>query len=314
MEKEKSTVLNEATPFTIPKDLLNDPNSLDIGKIARDTDIQAKAKELYDSIINDPAWEDTADGVEKLDIMFDHLVPEKGKCDTLAGEMVRAMMRILRRDYNDGDKFYEGYGLETCANAAAFLADKDDDLYEMIDIIMANAKDYDYDDTDYTNDINNLAQALVNNLLKSPELFGTENTEDMLNTDISWIKDNRPTYEFDPDVHNETLELLIDRDVVSWDDVDEFLNNIVDYDLHSGTVERHALDWFEITELDIDDYNLLEQRYWSWFESWVDDLVEEHGDPYNDSLWVDDEEDEDVDESLNGDFDPDNVDLDELLE
>ena len=52
---------------------------------------------------------------------FDELVPEQGKADTKAGELIRAINRISYRNYNDGDRFNEGYGLETCGPAACFL-------------------------------------------------------------------------------------------------------------------------------------------------------------------------------------------------
>ena len=38
-----------------------------------------------------------------------------------AGEIVRAVNRIIYRYYNDGDKFYEGYGIETCGPSVLWL-------------------------------------------------------------------------------------------------------------------------------------------------------------------------------------------------
>ena len=63
---------------------------------------------------------DTKDGKE-LDKYFDKLVPSQGKAGTLNGEIVRAVNRIGYRWYNDGDKFYEGYGTETAGPSMAFL-------------------------------------------------------------------------------------------------------------------------------------------------------------------------------------------------
>jgi len=51
----------------------------------------------------------------------DELVPSSGKSKTIEGEMVRAMMRIIYRYYNDGDYFFEGYGCETAGPAHSFL-------------------------------------------------------------------------------------------------------------------------------------------------------------------------------------------------
>jgi len=63
---------------------------------------------------------DTKDGKE-LDKYFDKLVPSQGKAGTLNGEIVRAVNKIGYRWYNDGDKFYEGYGTETAGPSMAFL-------------------------------------------------------------------------------------------------------------------------------------------------------------------------------------------------
>jgi hypothetical protein len=53
--------------------------------------------------------------------LYSKLVPFMGKCDTVEGETLRAINRIVYRRYNDGDCFYEGYGTETCGPAHAYL-------------------------------------------------------------------------------------------------------------------------------------------------------------------------------------------------
>ena len=52
---------------------------------------------------------------------FDAYVPNKGKADTLYGELVRATNRIGYRYYNDGDILGTGYGRETCNPAGRFI-------------------------------------------------------------------------------------------------------------------------------------------------------------------------------------------------
>ena len=61
---------------------------------------------------------------ERINKLFKELVPETGKADSLAGELVRAMSRIGYRFYNDGDQLGIGYGKETCNPAARFLIAK----------------------------------------------------------------------------------------------------------------------------------------------------------------------------------------------
>lgn len=58
---------------------------------------------------------------ERLGVLTERLVPDSGPAETLEGELLRAINRILYRFYNDGDYWYKGYGTETAGPAAAFL-------------------------------------------------------------------------------------------------------------------------------------------------------------------------------------------------
>ena len=53
--------------------------------------------------------------------LYDALVPGQGKADTIQDETLRAINRIVYRYYNDGDKYFEGYGTETAGPAHSFL-------------------------------------------------------------------------------------------------------------------------------------------------------------------------------------------------
>ena len=55
--------------------------------------------------------------------LFNKLVPGMGDAETVEGEILRAINRIAYRYYNDGDKYFEGYGTETAGPAHAFLVD-----------------------------------------------------------------------------------------------------------------------------------------------------------------------------------------------
>ena len=53
--------------------------------------------------------------------LFDKLVPGSGASETVEGELMRAINRLVYRWYNDGDKFWQGYGAETAGPAHSFL-------------------------------------------------------------------------------------------------------------------------------------------------------------------------------------------------
>lgn len=54
-------------------------------------------------------------------VLFDTLVPDKGKAGTVEGELLRAANKLHYRYYNDGDCFYLGYGIETVGGVYVFL-------------------------------------------------------------------------------------------------------------------------------------------------------------------------------------------------
>ena len=58
---------------------------------------------------------------DRINELYDELVPREGKADTVAGEIIRATCRIGYRWNNDGDRIGVGYGRETCNCAARYL-------------------------------------------------------------------------------------------------------------------------------------------------------------------------------------------------
>ena len=62
---------------------------------------------------------------KRNEVLYDKLVPGSGAAGTIEGEMLRAMNRLIYRYYNDGDKYFEGYGTETAGPAHSFLVNAD---------------------------------------------------------------------------------------------------------------------------------------------------------------------------------------------
>jgi len=61
---------------------------------------------------------------ERNTSLWSKLVPTSGNAETLEGEMLRAINRIIYRYLNDGDYWYYGYGTQTAGPAESFLRQK----------------------------------------------------------------------------------------------------------------------------------------------------------------------------------------------
>jgi len=64
--------------------------------------------------------------------LYNKLVPGNGDAETLEGEMLRAINRLIYRWFNSGDKYYEGYGTETAGPAHSFLVNANHPLKAMM--------------------------------------------------------------------------------------------------------------------------------------------------------------------------------------
>lgn len=113
---------------------------------------------------------------EKINALFEELVPINGKADTVAGEIVRATCRIGYRWFNDGDQIGCGYGRETCNPAARYLAKKAGGRVERA---IADMWETYAPDSMYEMRLQTLISEVVSYLDSNPELKTTPNREDM---------------------------------------------------------------------------------------------------------------------------------------
>ena len=79
---------------------------------------------------------------KRSEVLFDKLVPGQGSADTVEGEMLRAINRIVYRYYNDGDEYLTGYGTETVGPAHAFLVDSNNPKKSALTQIFRTGTDY----------------------------------------------------------------------------------------------------------------------------------------------------------------------------
>lgn len=112
---------------------------------------------------------------DRINALFEELVPASGKADTVAGEMIRAISRIGYRNYNDGDRLGIGYGRETCNPAGRYLAAK---CSPEIARLVQDAWGI-YDDITYEKKLEALEEAVVAFIEAHPELKQQENTEEL---------------------------------------------------------------------------------------------------------------------------------------
>ena len=111
---------------------------------------------------------------DKMDTLFKELVPPSGKCDSLAGEIIRAASRIGYRFFNDGDQLGIGYGKETCNAAGRFLIKRTNE--KIADIVSGMFGLY--SEEKYENRLKDLLDAVVEHVEGNPDLRQAE-TEDM---------------------------------------------------------------------------------------------------------------------------------------
>ena len=111
---------------------------------------------------------------ERLSKLFDELVPDMGKAENLAGELVRAINRIGYRFCNDGDMVNIAYGKETCNAPARFLIAKGN--HEIADLTVALWEIFSEDA--YEKVLDTLEGAVADYIEQNPDLRN-QPTEDM---------------------------------------------------------------------------------------------------------------------------------------
>lgn len=261
------------------------------------TEIEQKLKEKYSHAIEKMNTSISKDDlpITTLDILFENLVPSSGAAETVAGELVRAMMRILYRDSNDGDKFFQGYGIETCGSSAEYLFDNgfDEDIQNMLD----NAYQLADDDEKYTDAITLLAEHVVNRIAEDNSLVWTLNEEDSRDYTFDYIEENQPRYEYEiPGTVD--IETLVDNDVLSSWDLVRYVEDQLEYNsaYEGAEVSRpwsHRDTSVTVANLTRDGYDLLHDTVIRNKEGFWEDLVSNYSDELLNNEYDDDYEESD---------------------
>lgn len=320
--------------FKPPKDVMFNPEAkdLDIKGMARkakaDDDARIEAERIAKETAEKKAKfeaehgdilkrvrESDASTDDKLEMLFEVLVPSRGKADTVAGELVRAMMRILYRDYNDGDLFYEGYGIETCGSSVAYLIYMIDELYSDFNKIAVNQME----DDRYTKALEAIAEKVIQFILDGDSAF-TENEDDSRGSELEKVYEEdykeewEPRYEAYLDIPDVVQEHMEAGNISIWDvhhEVESWLE--YEYEFEGAELERpwgSSDSSITISNLTregkdkLEDWNSWKRQDQIW-EDYIDQLNNEYGNPEDedeDDDWDDDEdEEEEIDESYQDD-------------
>lgn len=238
--------------------------------------LKAGAEDLYTEFLN--CLESSSNLQGQLEAIDDLLIPEMGKADTKAGEIMRCIQRLLYRDYNDGDKFYNDYGLETCASSAAYLMDET--TGQVYDILRDAMDDRSENDAGYTKMLNKVARLLINYLKDNSDLFGEPSIDSRNYTGGSYdmIQEAGHSYEFE--ISTGYYETLGIDDYAIKDFVDGCASSYPD----SKTTHPYR-DYYVITNLTHEDYMDLDRN----FSDWEEEFISENSPEEDEEDWEDEE-------------------------
>lgn len=285
-----------AVPFKLPQSMLNNPNSIDLKGLGARAKADADAKAAEEARAkafaeNKAKYADliaraqaAGSSEDKLTVLFDELVPSSGKADTVAGELVRATMRLLYRDHNDGDVFYEGYGIEACGGSVAYLIYVIEYLYDTFERI-ANRQST---DDAYTRDLTNVTDKVLDYIFTNDSVW-QPNEDDSRGEEFDKVYAEDYQSEWEPEYD---YDFMIPPSVQAHIDAgniiaDEFIDTVRDALDSNGfirydRVEDSWSNYINITGLNRESYDEIEG--WRLFDDsawsdYIDGLNDEYGDP-----------------------------------
>ena len=178
---QDALIVKEASPFVLAAD-----TARDAGK--KEFEFPKGSGKMHPVTIKQDIKEFIGGDTEKrISALFDKLVPSSGNADTIEGEIIRALNRIIYRWGNDGDLFWNGYGAETVGPAMEFLTDASGIPSEMRAKFKAweddnFSKDYDKKELE---DLASIALQYVEMKVREGDL--TKNEDDIFNYGQKYI-------------------------------------------------------------------------------------------------------------------------------
>lgn len=295
---KNESLLTEEPIITLTDDEITDPKEFDLKKAiqkrvdqekdqkaaeeeARKRDEEnAKIEQL--KAFASKVIDEIKDSADPLDTAFAELVPSSGAAETVAGEITRAMMRILYRWYNDGDMFFFGEGLETCGGSTQYLMETlgetfSDHVYDML----SDALKLTDDESEYEAHLDDLKDIVINYLLTHEDTFYTLNKEDSRDHNYDILEENQPKYDFEIEGSDDIYD-LIQYDIIDSDTLYEFVEQVMNYDstFKGAEVQRPwAKDSTSIEVTDLTSAGLETLKDWTNnIDNFWEDLTSEYED------------------------------------
>ena len=176
--------------------------------------LQDKTKDLSKGKVDENLIKEFISGPlgKRNDALFDKLVPGSGDSETVEGEMVRAINRIIYRFFNDGDFFYKGYGAETAGPAHSFLVNSNQIPFDIQSTLTSTFnKAMDADEDGYERLIKFALEKVVDHVEATPE--------------DEYTKLDRGMFDFESEFEDDPYEDDDDYDYYDeYEEEEEYLN------------------------------------------------------------------------------------------
>ena len=199
-------------------------------------------------------------------------------------------MKIIYRWYNDGDKVFEGYGIETCGEAATFLSDTiGDEIDDIIDFAAQATTGYNekQDDEVYKKMMDKLIEAAFAWMNDNPDKCFDPAVDMFEWKDVDWLYELEPKVEVDVNEPTDgELGMYLNEfgDEVGYS-ADEALSDLVEdmkYDIRvHGQFDLE--DYIDGHYRDCVIYNVpreTESEIWEYVERWFDNKLRELEDEF----------------------------------
>ena len=137
------------------------------------------------------------------------LIPSTGKAETLGGELLRAIERMIYRYYNDGDVVTKGYGIATCMSSLLYLDDKfkqikpELNVRENVSEAAEKELNFDYSENDKYNDVLYRLLDFIICFIRYNEIAKMPNEDDSRNWKEDIVKDCYRKYQEEKEFEDE---------------------------------------------------------------------------------------------------------------